>query len=86
MHCPTSNIRNFFTRINFFQLQTTTYFSKARFGADSAVISSLTNEQRPEHIRIGYRVAQKCKPLPDYQKSVLNRIKACQRDYISSAN
>ena len=25
-----------------------------------------------------YRVAQKIKPLPNYQKIVLNRIKACQ--------
>jgi len=25
-----------------------------------------------------YRVAQKCKPLPNDQKIVLNRIKACQ--------
>ena len=25
-----------------------------------------------------YRVAQKSKPLPNYQKNVLNRIKVCQ--------
>ena len=28
--------------------------------------------------RITYRVAQKSKPLPNYQKIVLNRIKVCQ--------
>jgi len=27
-----------------------------------------------------YRVAQKSKPLPNYQKIVLNRIKICQWD------
>jgi len=32
-----------------------------------------------------YRVAQKSKPLPKYQKIVLNRIKACQWDYIYSS-
>jgi len=27
-----------------------------------------------------YRVAQKSKPLPNYQKIVINRIKVCQWD------
>jgi len=31
-------------------------------------------------------VAQKIKPLPNYQKIVLNRIKACQLDWIYSSN
>jgi len=31
-------------------------------------------------------VAQKIKPLSTYQTIVLNRIKACKRDYISSWN
>jgi len=31
-------------------------------------------------------VAQKSKPLPNYQKIVLNRIKACQWDLIYSSN
>jgi len=35
------------------------------------------------NIRI-YRVAQKSKPLPNDQKIVLNRIKACQWDEIYS--
>jgi len=30
-------------------------------------------------------VAPKIKPLSNYQKIVLNRIKACKRDYISSS-
>jgi len=33
-----------------------------------------------------YRVAQKSKPLPNYQKIVLNRIKVCQLDLICSSN
>jgi len=33
-----------------------------------------------------YRVAQKRKPLPNDYKIVLNRIKACQWDYIYSSN
>jgi len=33
-----------------------------------------------------YRVAKNSKALPSYQKIVLNRIKACQRDYVSSSN
>ena len=33
-----------------------------------------------------YRVAQKSKPLPNDQKIVLNRIKACQQDYIYLLN
>jgi len=32
------------------------------------------------------RVAPKIKPLSNYQKIVLNRIKACKRDYVSSSN
>jgi len=31
-------------------------------------------------------VAQKSKPLPNYQKIVLNRIKVCQWDWISASN
>jgi len=30
------------------------------------------------HVFVYYRVAQKSKPLPNDQKIVLNRIKACQ--------
>jgi len=33
-----------------------------------------------------HRVAPKFKPLSNYQKIVLNRLKACKRDYISSSN
>jgi len=33
-----------------------------------------------------YRVTPKSKPLPKYQNIVLNRIKACQWDYIYSLN
>jgi len=33
-----------------------------------------------------YRVAQKSKPLPNFQKIMFNRIKVCQWDYISSSN
>jgi len=37
----------------------------------------LRNGERQE-INNTYRVAQKYEPLPNYQKIVLNRIKACQ--------
>jgi len=33
-----------------------------------------------------YRVAQKSKPLPNYQKMVLNPIKLCHWDWIFSSN
>jgi len=33
-----------------------------------------------------HKVASKIKPLSNYQKIVLNHIKACKRDNISSSN
>jgi len=33
-----------------------------------------------------YRLAQKSKPLPNYPKIVLTRIKVCQWDQISSSH
>jgi len=50
----------------------------AKIFAMSAIHSRFVITRLSTQLQAIYRVAQKSKPLPNYQKIVLNRIKTCQ--------